>query len=83
MQVTNDDNHNLLTGFKHNPQIFTAVIHMLKKSSIAENNAALFNKNPDGYPFKPVIEMPSMKERWVKKNRIMIGIPTSVLAAIR
>ena len=35
------------------------------------------------YPFIPVIEMPSMKVFWVKKNRMIIGKATRVLAAMR
>ena len=35
------------------------------------------------YPLIPVIEMPSMKVFWVKKNSTMIGSATRVLAAIR
>jgi len=34
-------------------------------------------------PFSPVMEIPSMKLFWVKKNRAMIGRATRVLAAIR
>jgi hypothetical protein len=35
------------------------------------------------YPFSPVSEMPSMNVRWAKKNKIKIGIVTSVLTAIK
>ncbi len=34
-------------------------------------------------PLIPVIEMPSIKLFWVKKNSTMMGSATSVLAAIR
>lgn len=39
--------------------------------------------SPCYHPFIPVIEMPSMKVFWVKKNNTTIGRAMIVLAAIR
>ena len=47
---------------------------------VARSDLAL---TPKAYPFNPVMAIPWMNRRWVKKKRMITGAITMALAAIR